>query len=148
MIISVVYKCLFLMINKYILQKTSFTTESGRFSEINMSWFKSLSLLRPLFSKSVYFHLFNMSQLKSKLIKARMVCLRFKPRAAGWKAQTNPVSYSSTQWCTKAFYVIQPYLLFCAEFLIKYPGANYFFKWAKHGLFLSIFILFTIQWQI
>ena len=25
-----------------------------------------------------------------------MVCLRFEPRAAGWKAQTNPLSYGGT----------------------------------------------------
>ena len=25
-----------------------------------------------------------------------MVCLGLKPRAAGWKAQTNPLSYSGT----------------------------------------------------
>ena len=25
-----------------------------------------------------------------------MVCLGFKPRAAGWKAQTNPLSYGGT----------------------------------------------------
>ena len=49
-------------------------------------------------SFSVYFRLFNMSQLKFKfkLIKALMVCLGFEPKVAEWKAQTNPLSYSCT----------------------------------------------------
>ena len=27
-----------------------------------------------------------------------MVCLGLEPEAAGWKAQTNPLSYGGTQW--------------------------------------------------
>ena len=27
-----------------------------------------------------------------------MVCLRFEPRAAGWKAQTNPLSFGGTPY--------------------------------------------------
>ena len=47
-------------------------------------------------SFSVYFRLFNMSQLKFKfiLMKAKTVCLGFKPGAAGWKVQTKPLSYA------------------------------------------------------
>ena len=48
---------------------------------------------RPLF---VYCSLFYMTQIKYKLIKALMVCLGLKPRAAGWKAHTNPLSYCGT----------------------------------------------------
>ena len=29
-----------------------------------------------------------------------MVCLGLEPGAAGWKAQTNPLSYSGTPWAT------------------------------------------------
>ena len=42
---------------------------------------------------SLYFRLFKTSQFKFKLIKAYMVYLGFEPGAAGWKAQTNPLSY-------------------------------------------------------
>ena len=28
-----------------------------------------------------------------------MVCLGFEPRAAGWKAQMNPLSYGGTHYC-------------------------------------------------
>ena len=45
-------------------------------------------------SFSVYFHLYHMSHIK--LIKAQMVCLGFEPGVAGWKAQTNPLSYGGT----------------------------------------------------
>ena len=41
-------------------------------------------------SFSVYFRFFNMSQFRFKLIKANVLCLGFEPKAAGWKAQTNP----------------------------------------------------------
>ena len=34
--------------------------------------------------------------LQIYLIKAKMVCLGFKPGVAGWKAQTNPLSYDCT----------------------------------------------------
>ena len=47
----------------------------------------------PLF---VYFRLFHMTQFKYKLIKAEIVCFGLKPRAAGWKSQTNPLSYGGT----------------------------------------------------
>ena len=49
-------------------------------------------------SFSVYFRLFNMLQFKFKfkLKKAQMVCLGFKPGAAGWKVQMNPLSYGGT----------------------------------------------------
>ena len=50
--------------------------------------FLIMGLSRPLF---VYFRLFYMSQFKYNLIKAQMVCLGFKPGAAGWKAQMNPL---------------------------------------------------------
>ena len=41
---------------------------------------------------SFYFRLFNMTQLKYKLIKGLMVCLGFQPGMAGW----NPLSYGDT----------------------------------------------------
>ena len=44
----------------------------------------------------VYFRLFHMTQFKYKLIKVLMVCLELEPRAAGWKTQTNPLSYCGT----------------------------------------------------
>ena len=44
---------------------------------------------RPLL---VYFRLFQISQFNI-LIKALMACFRLEPRAAGWKVQTNPLSY-------------------------------------------------------
>ena len=49
-------------------------------------------------SFSVYFNLLKMLQFKFKfkLKKAQMVCLGFKPMAAGWKAQMNPLSYGGT----------------------------------------------------
>ena len=37
-----------------------------------------------------------MTQFKYKLIKVLMVCLELEPRAAGWKTQTNPLSYCGT----------------------------------------------------
>ena len=40
----------------------------------------------------VYFRLFNMSQFN-----LNKVCLVFKPRAAGWKVQMNPLRYSVTR---------------------------------------------------
>ena len=51
-------------------------------------------------SFSVYFRLFNMLQNKPKfkLIKALIVSLGFKPGAAGWKAQMNPLSYGGTHY--------------------------------------------------
>ena len=42
-----------------------------------------------------YFRLFHITQF-NKLIKALMVCWGLEPRAAGWKAQTNPLSYVGT----------------------------------------------------
>ena len=48
---------------------------------------------RPLV---VYFRLFQMIQFKYQLIKVKMLCLGLKPGAAGWKAQTNPLSYGGT----------------------------------------------------
>ena len=45
---------------------------------------------RPLY---VYFRLFHMTQFKYKQIKALMGCLGLELRAAGWKAQTNPLNY-------------------------------------------------------
>ena len=42
------------------------------------------------------FRFFYMSQFKYSSIKAQMVCLGFKPGAAGWKVQTNPLSYGGT----------------------------------------------------
>ena len=49
-----------------------------------------------------------------------MVCLEFKPGAAIWKAQTNPLSYDST------------------------PTILFFKKWAIPGLFILIFV-FSMQ---
>ena len=49
---------------------------------------------RPLF---VYFRLFHMIQFNYKLMKAQMVCLGLEPGTAGWKAQTNPLSYGGTR---------------------------------------------------
>ena len=48
-----------------------------------------------LFS-NVYFHLFQTIQIKYKLNKDKMVCLGLEPRAAGWRGQTNPLSYGGT----------------------------------------------------
>ena len=50
------------------------------------------------FLKTVLFLSFHISQFKFKLIKAYMVCLGFKPGAAGWKVQTNPLSYGGTPY--------------------------------------------------
>ena len=36
---------------------------------------------------------FHTTQIKYKLIRALMVCLGLEPGAAGWKVQTNPLSY-------------------------------------------------------
>ena len=43
----------------------------------------------PLF---VYFRLYHIT-LFNKLMKALIMCLGLEPGAAGWKAQTNPLSY-------------------------------------------------------
>ena len=55
----------------------------------------------------VYFRLFDMTQFKYKLIKALMVCLGLKPRAEGWKAQMNALSYGGTHlwhyWHSRCF---------------------------------------------
>ena len=37
-----------------------------------------------------------MTQIKYKLIKVLMVCCGLETMAAGWKAQTNPLSYGCT----------------------------------------------------
>ena len=55
-----------------------------------------MSQSRPLF---VYFRLFHMTQFKHKLMIALMVCLGLEPGAAGWKVQTNPLSYTGTPNC-------------------------------------------------
>ena len=39
-----------------------------------------------------------MTQVKNKFIKVWMVCSELEPRAAGWKAQTNPLSYGDTPY--------------------------------------------------
>ena len=49
-----------------------------------------------LASFSVYFRLFNMLQFKFKLKKSVDGVLGIRTRAAGWKAQTNPLSYGGT----------------------------------------------------
>ena len=41
----------------------------------------------------VYFRLFHITQFLNKLMKAQMVCLGLEPGVAGWKTQTNPLSY-------------------------------------------------------
>ena len=47
-----------------------------------------------------------------------MVCLGFKPEAAGWKAQTNPLSYGSTQsfavthFCDRNSFVLTVHRMF------------------------------------
>ena len=43
-----------------------------------------------------YYRLFYITRCKYKLMKAQLVCLGFEPGAAGWKAQTNPLSYGGT----------------------------------------------------
>ena len=40
----------------------------------------------------VYLRLFHITQF-NKLMKVYMACLELEPGAAGWKAQTNPLSY-------------------------------------------------------
>ena len=55
--------------------------------------FLKMGQSRPLF---VYFHLFYMTQIKYKSIKAYMVCLGLEPGAAEWQAQINPLSYGGT----------------------------------------------------
>ena len=40
-----------------------------------------------------------------------MVCLGFEPRAAGWKARTNPLSYGGTPPLTRCLFAIQPSFL-------------------------------------
>ena len=50
-------------------------------------------------SSSVYF------RFKFKLIKAWMVCMGFEPRVAGWKAQTNPLSYGGNPSFIRVFVV-------------------------------------------
>ena len=47
----------------------------------------------PLF---VYFRLFDITQF-NKLMKQKIACLGLEPRVAGWKAQTNPLSYGGTE---------------------------------------------------
>ena len=57
----------------------------------------------PIPASFVYFHSFkipiqmlNIQFEQYNLKKVYMVCLRLEPRAAGWKPQTNPLSYGST----------------------------------------------------
>ena len=47
-------------------------------------------------SFSVYFRLLYTTQIKNKVIKVLIVCLGLELGAAGWKAQTNPLSYGGT----------------------------------------------------
>ena len=42
----------------------------------------------------------------NKLMKAQMVCLGLKPGMAGWKAQTNPLSYGSAPFLNLNFIFI------------------------------------------
>ena len=53
-----------------------------------------LKIDQPLPLFVFHFRLFHMTQYK--LIKVCMVCLGLKPRAAGWKVQTYPLSYGGT----------------------------------------------------
>ena len=41
---------------------------------------------------------FHTTQIKYKLIRALMVCLGLEPGAAGWKVQTNPLSYGGNPY--------------------------------------------------
>ena len=63
------------------------------FFSLRSSFFKKMGQSRPLF---VYSRLFYTIQIKYILIKALMVCLGLEPGAAGWKTQTNPLSYGGT----------------------------------------------------
>ena len=67
-----------------------------------------------------------------------MVCLGFEPGAAGWKAQTNPLSYGSTLmhsfWPIKYQNTSQPpasikilYLSGCVEMLILRSDSSLLF---------------------
>ena len=46
-----------------------------------------------------FFRLFYKTQFNNKLIKALMVFLGLEPGEAGWKVQTNPLSYDGSQKC-------------------------------------------------
>ena len=55
------------------------------------------ALVAQLVSERMFiFVFFHMTQFIYKLIKVSMVCLGLEPRAAGWKAQTNPLRYCGT----------------------------------------------------
>ena len=58
----------------------------------------------PLF---VYYCLFYVTQIKHELIKALMVCLGLEPGAAGWKAQTNPLSYGGNILFNSLFHLVK-----------------------------------------
>ena len=60
-------------------------------------YFRYLSKIAPSdHNPSHFFCLFSSFQHKFKLTKAWLVCLGFELRAAGWKAQTIPLSYGDT----------------------------------------------------
>ena len=46
---------------------------------------------------SVYFGFSTRHNLNFKLIRALTVCLGFEPGVAGWKEQTNPLSYGGIE---------------------------------------------------
>ena len=56
----------------------------------------------PILASFSLFRLFCMTQFKYKLIKEQMLCSGLEPGAAGWKMQTNPLSYGGTE-VTKLF---------------------------------------------
>ena len=49
-----------------------------------------------------------------------MVCLGFEPRAAGWKAQTNPLSYGGTPFTYSFLKWANPRIFFIYFHLLKY----------------------------
>ena len=82
--------------NSIILKKTflSIIVLIGSYLVCSMqhaSYFLQKNILMDLF-----LFIFHPTQFKYKLIKVQMVCLGLEPRAAEWKAQTNPLSYSGT----------------------------------------------------
>ena len=65
-----------------------------------------------------------------------MACLGVQPRAAGWKAQTNPLSYGSTpKKLVKAFLAIP-----ASKYLVFVLPSKFIFHFSRHCL-SQIFLL-------
>ena len=95
-------------------QKISFAFTSSKMCILKMKTLNRyegttfLQFLRYCSSRPLFCLFSSFPQFKCKLMKAQMVCMGLVPRAAGWKAQTNPLSYGDTQFADLQSIVKRP----------------------------------------